>query len=122
MRPWNASPVNKTAALTMQKGEHHEIIIGCGNDEWENPPRFFMSEIAGLRNGRIVVVGCLYENKQSKLVCRCDCGRYVYRTSKAMKREKKDPDVCSQCYGLALIKRDDHYRRTGKWTEPQSYL
>lgn len=122
MRNGNDKPINRTAALVMSKGVHHEVQIGCGNAEWEIPPIFHPSPLKGLRNGRITVIGQLEENKPSKLLCKCVCGRYVMRTAKGMKRFKENPDVCSKCYGLALMKRNEHHRRTGKWTETNSYL
>ena len=123
MKPGHERPINRIAANVLQRGESFEFDIRSSATEWENPPVMYPTGLHGFSNGRITVYGSLNETHDRQLVCRCACGRWVYRTRKAMLREKEDAiDLCSQCYALARAKRNEYHRRYGVWKETEDFL
>ena len=122
MKPGHETPINRVAARILSHGVSHSFDIKSSAPEWDNPPVMYPTEIKGLTNGRITVYGSLSPSNSRKLVCRCVCGRWVHRSKKAMLREKSDAiDMCSQCYGLARARRNEHHRRTGIFKDTENF-
>lgn len=122
MKPGHETPVNRVAARILRAGVHHEHDVKPGATEWENPPIMYPSPHKGMVNGRITVWGSLSPTAQRQLICRCNCGRWVLRTPKAMRnRQEGKVDMCSQCYGLARMKRNEYHRRTGIWKDTETF-
>jgi hypothetical protein len=123
----NTIPVNSTAAkVVFCKGFYEEYINNdTGNIlsdlplktreiPWDTP------NLTGYKVGKLTVIGLHYKkyegkNKRPKWVCKCACGNYVLRKTKAVKNGKNDSDSCQECDSLTQIKRNDNYRTTGKW-------
>lgn len=112
--------VNRTASLVTSKGvERHTEF----NDEFVSetplpirPDHEVTAELQGRRFGSLVVVG-LADGHKSKLVCRCDCGRYCLRkTSKMRKRNSDSHCQCGECNFTEHLRDKDEYRRTGRWS------
>ena len=123
MREGHAKPVNRTAALVVSRGESFDFITCDGqvNSSLPLPTRCInfdeirsrdFKDLSGVKFGRLDVVGISSEVK-ARWVCRCICGMYVLRTSSAIKSAALDA-CCSQCYLLAVSKRHEYTRRTGK--------
>lgn len=106
-------PVNKQAALSSSKGFDYTPSKIVTNAEWDFPPNLKPTlsnqfDLAGIRKGRLVVIGVLEIKKTSKhnratWVCRCDCSRYVARTAKAINNPENKEDRCSLCKHTAFL-------------------
>ncbi|MFA5196041.1 MAG: hypothetical protein WC401_09625 [Bacteroidales bacterium] len=97
-------PINKTAALVIGKGTHFnpKIKFNCHDERdtcpnvWEKLPTKNGLNLTGLKTGWLTVVG-LSEEKKNRWVCRCVCGRYVFRYAKALRNSKNKNDKCITC-------------------------
>jgi hypothetical protein len=85
----------------------------------------------GLVRDRLCVIGYGYRkpNKQTSSeahmwVCRCLCGRYVYRRSKVLKMRKKDriPDACPFCRDLIYQQITDKARQAKKYADGSPFV
>lgn len=119
MKPGHSTPLDKTAALVVGKGVHHEYSTHEGNRDSPLPlgvKEFVVQpdtvDLSGLRVGRVLVIGPSVDFNQ-RWVCRCDCGTYVVRKSKGLKQGVAVP--CGQCHMLALAKKKEYIRRTGRF-------
>lgn len=122
------TPINKTAALVISKGTHYEPDCKIQVKEFDSPPmmldrRHFPKnpnfvDLTGKEKGRFRVVGLLAGSKLNQWVVRCSCGKYTTRTTKSIKsvdlNESANFDACRECKHLAFLKRNEHWRRTGK--------
>ncbi|WII71763.1 hypothetical protein QJS83_14960 [Bdellovibrio sp. 22V] len=124
-------PINKIAARVTEEGEHYTPpkkgngvdretpypvvkIIDCVNPTQAQA----IINMVGKRRGRLVVIGRLdHVYYKQRWVCRCDCGMYTLRSTKAMKNTAH-VDMCEQCQHLLYLKRNDIWRRTGKEPTP----
>lgn len=125
--PDHAVPVNKDAARTMKRSEHYEPTKIIQEAESDNPfatmPEawignehyFSLPNLTGIRRGRLMAYG--YVPGLGKWACRCDCGKYVLRTSRAMSNDKNLADACAHCRDLMFLKREEIWRREGKRVE-----
>jgi hypothetical protein len=77
-------------------------------------------DLTGRRFGRLTVVGISAE-VVARWVVRCVCGSYGLRTARAIKKADEDA-CCHQCHLLALAKRKDLIRRTGKLVDTAEFL
>jgi hypothetical protein len=101
-------PINKTAALVVSNGTHFVPTIKPNpHDERETCPQIravtCSFDITGLKSGWLTVVG-LSAEKKDRWVCRCVCGRYVFRTAKSLRRVKAVIDKCIHCNKLDHLK------------------
>lgn len=113
------SPIDKTAAMVVSRGVSYES--GKVIQTKESIAPFPMKKtppgttcLIGVRRCRLVVLGMAAGHK-GKWVCRCDCGVYVLRNSKALRNEANQ-DRCEECRHLAHLKRQEEFMRTGKNT------
>lgn len=123
----HAVPVDKDAARSMKRGEHYDYIPHKQEAESDNPfatmPEamigtgnfFSLPNLTAIRRGRLVAYG--YVPGLRKWACRCDCGRYVLRSTKAMSNDKNLADGCAACRELLFLKREEIWRREGKRVE-----
>jgi len=104
-------PINKIAARVVSGGTHFEPTIrpSC-HDEREVCPEIRLRwptqntfDITGLKSGWLTVIG-LSAEKTDRWVCRCVCGRYVFRTAKSLRRIKSAVDKCIHCDKLDYLK------------------
>lgn len=99
------SPVNKTAARVVSNGEHWNPMKKIQTRDSKLPIPFTsikpMAPIqAGFRCGALVVLGRANgasTSNGSPYVCRCLCGYYTIRRSKAIRNEANDMDACEIC-------------------------
>lgn len=130
MRVGNDIPVNSTAARVLAKGIGHDYKPMESATDSDLPlatmkfPGFpgqpALKDLTGTRFGRLTVLGWSAE-KNSRWVCRCVCGMYTLRTSRAIKKAAKD-STCARCYLMALAKKNEFYRRTGQHKEVVEFL
>jgi len=119
-------PVNKTAALVTSKGEHYvpnckdltydsdfPIKTGKIKKECMSDPRFI--DLSGNRFGRFTVIGM--SEVDGLWVVRCDCGKYSTRRRKAILNPNNSQDRCGHCRHKLFIKREEHYRKTGRYVD-----
>ncbi len=59
--------------------------------------------LEGYKSGWLTVIG-LSAEKKHRWVCRCVCGKYVFRTAKALRRNKDISDKCIHCNKLDYLK------------------
>lgn len=124
MKPGHQLPVNKTAARVISRGEHHDYKIFEDNIVSDVPlpvrrdlpetPSF--KDLTGIKFGRLTVIGYSATHK-SRWVCRCTCGNYVMRRGAAIRDGLGA--MCEHCYMLQRAKRDDLFRRTGKFVNTE---
>ena len=104
-------PINKTAALVVSNGIHFEPKIKPNpHDERETCPELRLRwttqktfNLTGLKCGWLTVIG-LSAEKKDRWVCRCVCGKYVFRTAKSLRREKVIVDKCIHCNKLDYLR------------------
>lgn len=117
-------PVNRNAARVIKDGVNYSLSHKANvlyqrtplptqkpSKEQLNHSNFF--DLTGERRGRLTVLGQLLGNARW-WVCRCDCGNYTLRRAKAVKNKNNEQDRCDECRHLAYMKREEHFRRTGK--------
>lgn len=125
-------PINRVAARVLQRGEHWTPTNQTQNIESDNPfpvvPEGMIGEnnlhslpnLTGIQRGRLIAFG--FSVEYGRWSCRCQCGRYVLRSTRAMNNDKNVADACSQCRELMFLKREEHYRRTGRDTDIENYV
>lgn len=120
------APVDRTAAMVAGRGVEYKSKKRILTDEQDHPyplkrvPRD-CNDITGMRRGRLVCLG-LSSEVNGRWACRCDCGKYVLRTYRAITNEGNWCDRCEQCRHLAHLQRKEEWIRLGyniteKWRE-----
>jgi hypothetical protein len=105
-------PATKSAALVTGKGtpnyiddrikaEKH-VYYSDIMPEIKRFPGPKDNDLSGAVFGRLEVVGYYGSNGKGRWVCRCTCGKYVIRTSTALKKFKS-PE-CDYCHKLDYIR------------------
>lgn len=114
-------PVNATAARVVGSGpkglESHKLIEQVCSAV-PLPTRrvpYFMPQLLGARRGKLTVVGLCAQSRKdgAQWLCRCVCGYYVTRATKAIRNERNDCDSCDRCRQVAFLRRASTYRQTG---------
>ncbi len=114
----NSTPINATAARVMQKGEHFTGNYNPGQWRSDVPlPMVALPTISpdfvdktGERHGDLTVIHYL---GNGRWLCRCKCGYYVSRRTRALKMEATES--CEDCNYREHLQLRRHYERTGKW-------
>lgn len=111
-----SQPINATAAMATAEAvtEREEIKFPPGFLHWRERPliRAFAAnpqdnthrDLAGTKFGRFTVIGLLADSGAGQWVCRCTCGDYEVRRSKAIKAAVAGlvPEgVATMCYVCA---------------------
>ncbi len=131
MKLGNEKPIDAVAARVISNGESFEYKANGTDQDSELPlpitkatkaqlmnPKF--KDLTGSQLGRLVVLGRSADRK-GRWVCRCVCGRYALRSAAAIAAAAPDA-ACTQCYLLAVAKRKDFERRTGRQADTRSFL
>lgn len=131
MKPGHERPVNRLAARVVGAGNSYEFKMSDGavNSFLPLPTRPVaraeacqpcFTDLTGMKLGRLTVIG-ISADVLARWVVRCVCGTYGLRTAKAIKKAAPD-SCCHQCHLLALAKRKDLERRTGKHVPVEDFL
>jgi len=118
-------PVNKVAARVVANGESFEfralpteVCSGLPLPTRSVPDG--IEDLSDRKFGRLTVVG-LSAELRGRWVCRCTCSNYVIRRSAAVRQAAPDSS-CPQCYLLAVAKRHEFIRRTGKERPTREFM
>lgn len=117
-------PVDRMAAQVMKPGVHFapdKKVLTNDSDTLiavrpiPKEAKFYRNfeDLTGRQFGRFTVIGLARDFKKQWVV-RCACGRYSTRHSKAIKNHANEQDRCEHCRHLAYLKREEHWRRTGR--------
>jgi len=111
------APINKTAKVVMQEGEHYikdnlpQVLTSDEPIQTIQYKGSLKSNFTGKRFGKFVVVGFYGdrvrangERRYGRWVVRCSCGRYEVRSSKTI-RIGNEHGCCQYCFELESIKR-----------------
>ena len=124
-------PVNRVAVSVMSKSKIDDRYSEKENSEimWKNPrlhvdvpvcerknPHFV--DLTGSVVFRLRVTGYLGGGKWQ---CRCVCGNYTSRKTRAIRSKGNTVDSCVQCRELAFLKRENAWRTTGKHANIEDY-
>jgi hypothetical protein len=118
------TPVDRTAAKVVSKGERHEPFGKaavahifhsevCPAIVLDKSLRLTSANLTGIKFGRFTVIGMSrdikgQENTGGRWVVRCSCGDYEVRTAKAIKNPNNRDDMCRIC---------NKARQTLRWRE-----
>lgn len=116
-------PVDLTAALVVSRGIRYEPTGRVLRPHFESQPPIInylrhrelrpTDNLTGRKRGRLTVVGKA-RDVLARWVVRCACGKYEYRTAKAIKNRANNEDACEYCRKVMVAKRAHEYRtRTG---------
>jgi hypothetical protein len=101
-----STPLTRTAARVASKGFEYTPAKKVTNNLWTAPPpmrKLKRNEphLAGTVFGRLTVIAPWAEhdghNGRTAWVCRCACGNYVTRSSKAIRNPLNNEDRCELC-------------------------
>ena len=125
MKVGHEKPVDQTAALVVSRGEHFEYVQLGSELCTPLPPHTKPVEsdednLAGIKFGRLTVIG-RHDAGKIRWVCRCVCGNYVLRRPVAIQAAAHD-SACPQCYLMAVSKRNEYIRRTGKEKHTREFM
>ncbi|WP_143038324.1 hypothetical protein [Pseudomonas saponiphila] len=131
MKPGHERPVDRMAARVVGAGINYEFKVseGAVNSFLPLPTRpvsraethqACFTDLTTTKFGRLTVIGISAE-VNARWVVRCVCGTYGLRTAKAIKNAAPDA-CCHQCHLLALAKRKDLARRTGRVVPVEEFL
>ena len=118
-------PVNKVAARVVANGESFELRtlpteVCSGLPLPTKPVPGGVEDLSGRKFGRLTVIG-LSADLRGRWVCRCTCSNYVIRRTAAVLNAAPDSS-CPQCYLLAVAKRHEFIRRTGKERHTREFM
>lgn len=119
-------PINKQAALVTSRGFDYEPDKQVSPNDSDTPLAIKknlevnqnFTDLTGVRFGRLLVLG-FSADKKKKWVCRCDCGKYTLRASKAIKNPENYGDRCDLCRHHAYLIRARIWQNTGKEIDPR---
>lgn len=117
------TPVDKTAALVVRRGERFDSQKKFGGAHWKTQPpirtdAWVFVDLTGIRFGRFQVIG-LHADLLKRWVVRCACGDYEVRSAKAINNPENFGDRCANCRHLAYLKQDHERRTTGRELDPR---
>jgi hypothetical protein len=115
-------PVNVTAARVTQPGPRG-LDIGKRGEVLSPTPLPMrpvpaqIPDMTGQRCGRLTVIGLAVQRAQrgkSRWVCRCVCGYYALRSTKAITNpDNQVHERCERCRQVANLQRETERRRLG---------
>ncbi len=116
-------PVDKTAALVVQRGERFDSNKKLGGLHWKTQPPIKTGvwvevDLTGRECGRLQVIG-LHADMKKRWVVRCACGDYEVRSAKAINNPENHGDRCCNCRHLAFLKVSHEHRTTGRELDPR---
>ena len=109
-------PVNRTAGIVLQKGEHFDEPEYTNLFKAPLPLKKYPgnNDLTGQRFFRFQVIGYVGHNngdRSSKWLLKCDCGNYTVRCRRAIKKINKVNGKCSRCTYLDYIKSEKYRER-----------
>lgn len=122
------NPVDQTAANVIKGGVHWDKDARGTEVCDENPlpmmkPAPDAPKLIGFRFGYMTVVG--FSAERTKMwVCKCLCGRYTYRSTKAIRNQKNSHDGCVRCRQKMFRARNRLWQETGRnidWNQIPGY-
>lgn len=131
MKNGHEQPIDAVASRVVSRGESFEYkTLNSTHDSSvplpiKQPSKAMLGSptfinLTGTKFGRLTVLG-LSAEVDARWVCRCVCGTYTLRMSKAIKAKAADASCC-QCYLLGVSKRKDFERRTGRTKDTSSFF
>ncbi len=121
-------PVNSTAARVIGAGVTYNPQKMITQRHWTSPPpclpmptAYTFENLTGMSFGRFKVIGYLGKTsakKPSAWLCRCSCGDYEARSSRAIKNPENRGDRCGNCLHLSFLKRQAAYDRNPLAKQP----
>lgn|SRR6185503_11071400 len=117
------SPVDRVAARVVRPGIFWITSKHIQTDDSKNPIPYdpvspFSPIKAGMKQGALTVLGKVIGSKSGakgcSYVCRCLCGYYVTRRSKALVNPLNAKDCCELCRQKAFLANKRHYRVFGR--------
>lgn len=119
-------PVDLTAALVVSRGIRYEPRGRVLNAHFDIQPPIITyrkhrelrptDNLTGRKRGRLTVVGKA-RDVLARWVVRCACGKFEYRTAKAIKNRANNEDACEYCRKVMVAKRSHEHRNStrGFW-------
>ncbi len=103
-----SNPIDRTAAMVTQKGEHFKLTPQAHVIESRNPIPIRSADknaedFTGIIFGRFTVIG-LSKDIKKRWVVKCVCGTYAVRRAKMIRKARED-DGCYECREMEYIKR-----------------
>lgn len=114
-------PINTTAAMVTQNGQHFDPENAADVRHWEicpplkDPPPNLTGKFFG---NRMQVMG-LWAEGNGKWVCRCKCGHFELRRAAAICNPINYGDCCYKCMAVKKLRRNSTYKNTGEWPDDQ---
>jgi hypothetical protein len=111
-----SQPINRTANAVTKSGTHYEPVTKPTSEQWfaDMPPVVPISRTQLDNPGWVNLTGVRYENVTAigpagdgRWVCRCVCGRYVYRKTRTLKLQPKSscgPNCCPVCENARRVR------------------
>lgn len=115
-----SKPVNITAALISQEGEHYKIKKDPNKYSSKNPIEVIEftgqpdANMKGLRFNKFFVVGYLgcrngTASSRGSWLVKCDCGTYENRSRKALlKKHEDNTNQCASCDDISHLRSGNH--------------
>lgn len=125
MKNGHQAPVNRTAANVVARGESFEYrqlpteICSATPLPLKDVPAD-STDLTGIKFGRLTVLG-FSADLNGRWACKCLCGNYVMRRALTIKKAPAD-SACAQCYLMAVSKRAELLRRTGKERHTREFM
>lgn len=131
MKPGHERPVDRVAARVVGKCESYEFKVSptAVNSSLPLPVRQPSNgergaegfiDLTGTKFGRLTVIGMSAE-VSARWVVRCVCGSYGLRKSSVIKTADASAS-CHQCHLLAVVRRKERIRLTGRFVDTTEFL
>ena len=108
--------INKSELLVDFDGQIKRVVNKCTFNPLPTKRFTGLDEynLTGRRFGKMTVIGYSKDNKQSTYhkpnwVCRCECGMYETRKSRAVKNPNNQNDCCHVCRQIIWVKQHKKY-------------
>ena len=131
------NPVDRTAARVTSQGPKW-VESSAKNDRYFSPVphptrplAWNQQNLAGRTIGTLTVIGLAAwkaanakatASQRTRWVCRCLCGWYVIRSTKAIKNPNNAEDACDRCRHLAQLKYQQSRIESGEYTPKRPWL
>lgn len=126
------APVNATAAKVIGPGpkgleSDKRILTVCSPTPLpvrgiRPSERKLLPNLVGVMTGSLTPIGIWVDGRPGHLrwVCRCVCGYYTTRSTKALRKATNQHDQCDRCRQVAFLRRRATYLATGRNFDEES--
>ena len=138
-------PVSKDAAMIMSGGINYESTRHSYQHYYKAKPippclpenilpdfARTLEKYIGIKRGRLTVTNWFGSWSHDRLgmgnggrslwLCRCSCGDYVTRRSRSFTDDNMQKfDACPDCENKVKLKKEEHFRKTGKYCSEEYY-